>query len=80
MNTNSVGAPQAMPPATPGQPYETLPPSSTEGTNGTTLSDHVIPISHTCAEITAEYDIAITVICSMCFIFGIVYTFFGEYL
>lgn len=76
MSTNSVGAPRAMPPATPGQPYDTLP-TSTEGVNGTTLGDHAISRPRTCEEITAEYDIALAVICSMCFVFGIVYTFFG---
>ncbi|XP_062577410.1 transmembrane protein 198-like [Saccostrea cucullata] len=76
MSTNSFGAPRAMPPATPSQTYETIMPS-TEGINTTTPGERVIARPRTCDEISAEYDIALAVICSMCFIFGIVYTFFG---
>ena len=32
-----------------------------------------------CETIDADYNIPTAVICAMCFVFGIVYTFFGKY-
>lgn len=40
---------------------------------GSTTSLHQL-----CDHIDYDYDIAISVICSMCFVFGIIYTFFGK--
>ena len=35
------------------------------------------PVGPICDKIRIDYDIATAVICAMCFIFGILYTFFG---
>ncbi|KAL3831888.1 hypothetical protein ACJMK2_023585 [Sinanodonta woodiana] len=43
----------------------------------TTITTESKAVSDTCHTIDYDYDIATTVICSMCFIFGIIYTFFG---
>ena len=37
------------------------------------------PGSNRCSTIDYNYDIITAVICAMCFLFGIVYTFFGEF-
>lgn len=33
---------------------------------------------NSCDTIDANYDIPTSVICAMCFVFGIIYTFFGK--
>lgn len=33
-----------------------------------------------CDHIDTEYNIALAIICAMCFVFGIIYTFFGKYM
>ena len=35
--------------------------------------------SNRCSTIDYNYDIVTAVICAMCFIFGILYTFFGKF-
>ncbi|XP_069111297.1 transmembrane protein 198-like [Argopecten irradians] len=53
--------------------YGNQPPNTTVVVpEGSTLSSH-----QSCDQIDYHYDIAIGVICSMCFVFGIIYTFFG---
>lgn len=48
--------------------------------NVTTLSTTTTayPIGPKCDQIQINYSIAPAIICAMCFIFGILYTFFGE--
>ena len=36
-------------------------------------------IEKSCDHIDTNYNIALSIICAMSFIFGIIYTFFGEY-
>ena len=45
--------------------------------NATTVMPRAINSS--CDTIDFSYNIPTAVICAMCFIFGIVYTFFGKY-
>ncbi|XP_046375919.1 transmembrane protein 198-like isoform X1 [Haliotis rufescens] len=35
------------------------------------------PLLHQCDHIDSQYDVASAIVCAMCFIFGILYTFFG---
>lgn len=56
----------------------------TENSTGFTIpgqgSTTTMPLqSFTCDKIDFNYNIPLAVICPMCFIFGIIYTFFGEY-
>ena len=47
---------------------------------GTDIPETDIAFSRSCDQIDHEYDIAVAVVCSLFFIFGIIYTFFGEYI
>lgn len=46
--------------------------------NVTSLDTDSPGLSH-CSTIDYDYDIVTAVICAMCFIFGILYTFFGKF-
>jgi len=44
-----------------------------------TTTSVIIPDNNDlCEHIDTKYSIAISIICAMCFIFGIIYTFFGK--